>query len=256
MSIINEIKLDIENEIKLKRLNPEYLSELLERDIEIIESKFYSSFSEILEYRNKFKEWKNEVSRPNKQLEIITKKITRAAELGTKIMEREKSNKDCSKLDIELNEIISFVENNEIDFSGWSDENFDRLDELILNRKRILAQTEIGGLANSGLLNNKLFKALISLSVFTISFLLSFWVGDFIEEKVKVLGPIISKLLPALLFFFLFDKLVQKIETCLTWKRVCFLNQEYHDIVLNINQQTIILTELQKKLSEQNQKNQ
>jgi hypothetical protein len=247
-----EMILDINHEIELKRLNPEHLSKLLEKELEIIDSTFYNSFSKILMYRKKYNDWKKYISEPGKQMDTINKKVARVLVLESEILKRIEKNKDYSKQEREVNEIVNYLEANEVDFSGLSNESFKNLDNLILDREKLMTTNKIGGIANYGLLNNEFFKTFISLLVFTISFLLSFWVGNFIEEKIKELGPVISKLIPAILFFLVIDKYVNKIETSLTWKRVEYLNKKHNESVLNINQQTIILTELEKKLGMNN----
>lgn len=248
MTTENQVTYEIQTEIKLKRLNPEYLSELLIKNLDEINTKFDTSFSQTMAYRKRFKNWQKEISKPNEQMDDINKKVERSVKLVSEIKMRIERGKDSSKLDEELEEIIIYIETANVDFSSWSTDGLQELDHLMFERQKLLARNKIGSTALSGLLNGGLMGMFFTSIVFTISFILSFYVGDFLEQKIKELGPVISKLIPALLFFATLDKLVKKLETWLTWNRVKYLNKKYEETILNINQQTIILTQFEKNI--------
>jgi hypothetical protein len=248
MTTEDQTTYDIENEIKLKRLNPEFLSEMLVKNLEVINSKFDTSFSRTFAYRKRFKDWEKEISKPNKQMDVINKKVARTVKLISEIQKRIETRKDYTKQDKELQEIMTYIETTKVDFSSWSTDGMEELEHLMLERQKLLARNKIGSTALSGLLNGDLMEMFFTSVVFIISFVLSFFVGDFLEQNIKELGPIISKLIPALLFFVTLDKLVKKLEIWLSWNRVKYLNKKYCETILNINQQTIILTELEKNI--------
>ena len=248
MTSENQVTYDIETEIKLKRLNPEYLSELLVKNLDVINTKFDDSFSRTMAYRKRFMDWKKEISKPNKRMDVINKKVERSVKLASEIQKRIMTGKDYSKQDKELQEIMTYIETDKIDFSSWSTDGMKELDHLMFESQKLLEINKIRSTALFGLLNGGLMEMFFTSVVFIISFVLSFLVGDFLEQNIKELGPIISKLIPALIFFVTLDKLVKKLETWLTWYRVKYLNKKYQETILNINQQTIILTELKKNI--------
>jgi len=248
MTTENQMTYDVDTEIKLKRLNPEYLSELLIKNLDEINSKFDDSFSRTLSYRKRFKDWEKIFSKPNKQMEILNKKVEWSVKLASEIQKRIETGKDYSKQNEKLQEVITNIETADIDFTSWSTDGMKELDHLMFERQKLLARNKIGSTALSGLLNGGLIEIIFTSLVFIISFVLSFFVGDFLEQNIKELGTVVSKLIPALIFFLTLDKLVKKLETWLTWNRVKYLNIKYQEIILNINKQTIILTELKENI--------
>lgn len=234
----------IDEEIERKRLKPEYLSEILISGLENLDKEFDTNYPEIINYRKEYKRWKAYLSQPLDHITEVNRKAAVIIKLVKKSSKRFEKKKYFARDQALLEALVDDLDSKPFDIKAWLKINNENLNTLLIHRQELLLKLDSSITIGNSLINDRFFRFIIQVIIFSIAFLCSYLIGNKIESGLNPLGTFMSQLITALLFYFSIDKLVNSIEDKLEWRRVKFLRNKYIELQEIIIKQTSILTAL------------
>jgi hypothetical protein len=208
-----------------KGYDPKFLIKECEKYFTVIGEKYSVTFGESLQQRRNTKNYFSKYKAFEKAMDVKkivnrtlkdVKKINKALEKGKPIPKLSVSGKDIQ----ELEDKSSFISGFDWDMAGFEKVNKEYL--------QLQFKHHIAGGALDGLLSSGFLEVITGAVTFILTFLVSLWIEEPMAKLLKPVGDTLSKLLPALIVYLIFDRIIDWIKNKLLWKRlaVCKLRVE------------------------------
>jgi hypothetical protein len=213
----------LRTDLSSNRTKPEYIIGIIEKYLHSVNTNYPVSLKEIWQYYFQFKRYKKNlqtpiesISRSNKIAEEISQKTIKQLNYISHGKQSERLNKKLEKLEEKLRI--------EVELSESFKYNNKELNEILKKREDILMRSKLTEVAMNLFLKSNIIQNLITLLAFSSAFLLSYFMDDYIEEfLLNRVGHFFSKFIPAIIFFTIIDKQLNKFEENLVRRHVSFL---------------------------------
>jgi hypothetical protein len=207
--------------LKNQRLNINQVEDFLNFELEKIDEVFDYSTKEILNYKKSYKSWK-------KDLQKQQKKFDHALDNLNKEIEKIKTNINDSDFIIDENSL-----NNQVEAVGksygslWTEENKKVFTSLHDQYYSLTVKNDIRVRVSKVFSKNFGLKIIIKISLFSFSFLSSFWISWKLEHIESQFGKLLGALVISCLTYITLDQLVNFAEKEFQFWRVKKLHYSY-----------------------------
>jgi hypothetical protein len=201
---------------KQRGYDPKFLIKECEKYFTVIGEKYSVTFGESLQQRQNTKKYFRRYQDFGKAMDIkkIVNKTLKDVEKINKALEK---GKPIPELSIGAPEIKELEDKYSI-ISGfdWDMAGFDKVNREFL---QLQFRHRIAGGTLDGLLSSGFLEVITGTITFSLTFLVSLWIEEPMSKLLCPIGEILSMLLPAIIVYLIFDRVIDWIKDKLLWKR-------------------------------------